>query len=690
MTAFDRLHPAVQYHVVNSLGWSTLRPTQLQAIDPIHSGRHCLLLAPTAGGKTEAAIIPLLSRMEIEQWHGLSVLYVCPIKALLNNLEPRLTRYAGFLGRKVEVWHGDVSDSRKRRALREPPDILLTTPESLEGMLISPRLERQAWFENVRAVVTDELHAIAADDRGWHLRSVLARIDEYTSQPLQRIGLSATVSNPDEILTWFAPSGEKEVIGSSSVSTEADVTVDAVGNLDNAATIISRLYRREKRLVFCDSRANAEKLGASLNQLGIRTFVSHASLSASERRHAETAFAEERDCVIVATSTLELGIDVGDLDRVIQIDSPASVSSFLQRMGRSGRRTGSRRNCLFLTTSEQGLLTALGVCQLWSQAWVEAACPPPAPWNVVAQQALLYVLEKGRVVERTLCDALYRSFPELDYLEITRLVEDLLDKAYLFTDAENVVQIGQASERAFAGSHYRDLMVTFTGPDLLLARHGSSELGYLDPSMFSEFGAPHVVLLSGRSWKVREIDWRKRAAWLEPVREGGKARWIGGGREFSADLAQAIRTVLEKGEVTHVTLSKRAITALEDIRDSIPSTVEAVQVVSPVRYKVWTFAGSAANRTRMLHETTRGAYKFDGLSVDYRRDPRIEPENWSPRHIDEKALIELAKSIKFNEMLPVDYALQTIRQRRLTECFEGKRSLRDVVNSNNNSREGVE
>lgn len=189
MTAFDRLHPAVQYHVVNSLGWSTLRPTQLRAIDPIHSGRHCLLLAPTAGGKTEAAIIPLLSRMEIEQWHGLSVLYVCPIKALLNNLEPRLTRYAGFLGRKVEVWHGDVADSRKRRALREPPDILLTTPESLEGMLISPRLERQAWFENVRAVVTDELHAIAADDRGWHLRSVLARIDEYTSQPLQRIGL---------------------------------------------------------------------------------------------------------------------------------------------------------------------------------------------------------------------------------------------------------------------------------------------------------------------------------------------------------------------------------------------------------------------------------------------------------------------------------------------------------------------
>ncbi len=123
MSEFEQLHPSLQYHVVNTLGWSTLRPTQLAAIAPIHAGTHCLLLAPTAGGKTEAAAIPILSRMLVEAWPGTSVLYVCPIKALLNNLEPRLSHYAGLVGRRVEVWHGDISQSRKNRALKDAPDM---------------------------------------------------------------------------------------------------------------------------------------------------------------------------------------------------------------------------------------------------------------------------------------------------------------------------------------------------------------------------------------------------------------------------------------------------------------------------------------------------------------------------------------------------------------------------------------
>ena len=312
MSEFEQLHPSLQYHVVNTLGWSTLRPTQLAAIAPIHAGTHCLLLAPTAGGKTEAAAIPILSRMLVEAWPGTSVLYVCPIKALLNNLEPRLSHYAGLVGRRVEVWHGDISQSRKNRALKDVPDILLTTPESVEAMLISARVDRPAWFGNLQAVIVDELHAFAGDDRGWHLRSVLHRLDQYLERPLQRIGLSAMVSNPSELLAWLAPIGSRSVVGSASVSTDADVTIDHVGSLENAATVIARLHRGEKRLVFCDSRSSAEQLSSMLRTHAIRTFVSHASLSLSERRQAEAAFSEERDCVIVATSTLELGIDVGE------------------------------------------------------------------------------------------------------------------------------------------------------------------------------------------------------------------------------------------------------------------------------------------------------------------------------------------------------------------------------------------
>lgn len=678
-SAFERLHPAVQYHVVNSLGWSSLRPTQLDAIAPIHEGRHCLLLAPTAGGKTEAAFIPVLSRMATEGWRGASVLYVCPIKALLNNLEPRLSRYAGLLGRAVEVWHGDVAATRKRRVLDNPPDVLLTTPESLEGMLVSPRIERQGWFGNLRVVIADELHAFAADDRGWHLRSVLARIDAYGSQPLQRIGLSATVSNPDELLTWFAPQGERQVVGSSAVSTDADVTVDHVGSLDNAAIVISRLHRGEKRLVFCDSRSSAEKLGAALNQMGVRTFVSHASLSASERRQAEAAFAEERDCAIVATSTLELGIDVGDLDRVIQIDAPSTVGSFLQRMGRSGRRAGSRRNCLFLATTDSALLNALGIVNLWSRGWVEAAVPPPEPWNVVAQQALLMVLEAGRTTAQDLVDGLGRSFPELPIDGVRLVVDHLAEAGHLAREDEGTLQIGPQAEREYSGGHYRDLMATFTGAALLTARHGASEVGYLDPTVLAGQGDVLVVLLAGRSWRVREVDWKRRLVWLEPAQEGGRARWTGGGRGMSAELAASIRDVLSAGEVNGATLSRRARAAFDSVRDETPVTIDhlPVQADGTGRFRLWTYAGTAANRTLMLTYKRAGAYRFDGLGVDFRVDPRLAMRDIAGGSVPEADVIELTTGLKFVGLLPTAMAISVVKARMLVDTVKVQGPLAD-------------
>jgi ATP-dependent Lhr-like helicase len=322
VTAFDRLHPSLQHHIVNSLGWRELRALQEQAIAPVLDGRHCLLLAPTAGGKTEAAIFPLLSRMLAEDWRGLSVLYVRPIRALLNNLEERLSHYAGLVGRSCGLWHGDVSQAVKSRTLAEPPDILLTTPESLEALLISNRTDKPYFFGSVKVVVVDEIHAFAGDDRGWHLLAVLDRIVRLAGHPLQRIGLSATVGNSGELLHWLVASSEAEgdvIAPPTSAPSAADVTIDYVGNIQNAATVLKLLYAGEKRLVFCDSRARTEELAALLRSEGVPTFVSYSSLSVEERHDAERAFREGRDCVIVATSTLELGIDVGDLDRVILI-----------------------------------------------------------------------------------------------------------------------------------------------------------------------------------------------------------------------------------------------------------------------------------------------------------------------------------------------------------------------------------
>jgi ATP-dependent Lhr-like helicase len=675
VSEFELLHPALQYHVVNTLGWSRLRPTQLAAIAPIHAGRHCLLLAPTAGGKTEAAVLPILSRMLIESWPATSVLYVCPIKALLNNLEPRLAHYAGLVGRRVEVWHGDVARSRKQRALREAPDILLTTPESIEAMLISVRIDRPAWFGRLRAVIVDELHAFAGDDRGWHLRALLYRLDRYLEQPAQRIGLSATVSNPDELLAWVAPGGDGAVIGSASVSTDADVTIDHVGSVENAATVIARLHRGEKRLVFCDSRSRAEQLGSRLRDQGVRTFISHASLSAAERRQAEAAFAEERDCVIVATSTLELGIDVGDLDRVIQIDAPASVSSFLQRMGRTGRRAGGRRNCLFLATNDDAFLLALGITQKWSEAWVEAAVPPAEPWHIAAQQALVLSLERAELPTQELVGLLQGAFPELPPADIAALVEHLVERHFLACTA-GVMQVGAEAERRYARGHWRELLASFSGSSLLIGRHGAAEIGYIDPTVLAGERDARPILLASRSWRVTAVDWSKRIAWLEPAAGGGTARWLGAARSLSRELCQGIRSVLVEGSSPMVALSWRARTALRTLTDEIPMPSECNFVMSrsvgaPVQ--TWTFAGTRANRTLARRASTGGSrVRFDALRV---QAPAVALAAALPERIDLTGdeLAAFHESIKFADCVPRQLLFRTIVARNFETTSGGRR-----------------
>jgi ATP-dependent Lhr-like helicase len=535
-------------------------------------------------------------------------------------------------------------------------------------MLISPSIERKVWFGQIRCVIADELHAFAVGDRGWHLRSVIHRLDRLAPASVQRIGLSATVADPQSLLAWFAPTGAREVVGSSRVTADAEVTIDHVRSLENAALVISRLHRGEKRLVFCDSRTTAEKLGSGLHELGVRTFVSHASLSASARRHAESAFAEERDCVIVATSTLELGIDVGDLDRVIQIDAPSSVSSFLQRMGRSGRRTGTARNCLFLTTSETALLTAGAIARLWSQGWVEAATPPVQPWNVMAQQALLRVIEHGLIPESTLLNDLQSAFPELDAAGIRHVIGYLITHGQLACPQEHLLQIGPTAQAEHERSHYRDLMVTFTGPDLLIGRHGSTEVGYLDPTVL-QGGKPQEplkLLLAGRSWSVREVDWKRRLVWLEPATQGGKARWMGSGRGMSEEVAHAILDLLLTGEVGAAKLSRRAVSTLDELRDSWPTQTHppALRSTSASHHTMWTYAGTNANRRLQLAYRHQGAQGSDGLTLTWRIDPRLLGDLAANRpELSEPEIQELAQPFKFAELLPPEAVRRMVEGR---------------------------
>ena len=224
--------------------------------------------------------------------------------------------------------------------------------------------------------------------------------------------------------------------------------------MSNAAKVIAALYRGEKRLVFCDSKRLVEELGAQLRELGVTTHLIHASLSLDERQRAERAFAEGRDCVIVSTSALELGIDVGDLDRVIQVNAPLTVAAFLQRLGRSGRRPGTRRNCLFLALREDDLLLAAGLLLAWSRGFVEPVAAPPSPRHITAQQLLALCLQEGRVGERT-----WQEWLPVPALTDPRapITAYLLEQGFLEPDGRDAVHRpgGRAAVRAPA----------FHGPD---------------------------------------------------------------------------------------------------------------------------------------------------------------------------------------------------------------------------------
>ena len=676
---FERLHAAVQHHVVNSLGWRSLRPLQSLSIEPLLAGEHALLLAPTAQGKTEAAFLPLLSRMLTEEWKGLSVLYVCPLRALLNNLHPRLERYAGFVGRRAGLWHGDVADSVRRRILSEPPDVLLTTPESIEVMLTSRRVDRPWLLGNLRAAVIDELHAFAGDDRGWHLLSGLERVARFAGRDVQRVGLSATIGNPEALLDWLAGSsgGPRRVVAApQGPAADADVKVDHVGSIENAAYVISRLHPDEKRLVFCDSRSRVEELSYSLREAGVEARASHSSLSAAERRQAEAAFAGGGSSVIVATSTLELGIDIGDLDRVIQVDSPGTVSSFLQRMGRTGRRPGTRRNYLFLTTSRDAHLLACGLVRLWAKGFVEPVVPPPSPFHILAQQILALTLQTGGLSRGEWREwvAGMPGFRALPSDALDRIERHLLDEEFLFDDG-GILSFGPEGEASFGGRKFLELLSVFSSDPLFAVRYGSKDVGRVDPASFqlAREGAA-VLLLGGRPWRVTQIDWKERIAWVEPASEAGRSLWLGSGAPLSFEVCQSIRDALiDPSSVPGLT--KRGTEALQSAVTLFPvlsgdSTTVVQEAPDKVRW--WTFAGLRANAALAEHLAAQGlsVTSRDNFGITLRERSEIpvsqaldrlrsRPIDASPSALATEAL----DGLKFAECVPTDLAIEMLRAR---------------------------
>jgi ATP-dependent Lhr-like helicase len=675
--AFDRISPALQYHVVNVLGWRTLRPVQEQAVHAVMDGANCIVLAPTAGGKTEAALLPALSLIDSGDWPSPSVLYIAPIRALLNNLEPRLERLAGLVSRRSFVWHGDIGFSARQRALREGVDLIAITPESLEALLLSTRMSARQVLGQIRLVIVDEVHAFAGDDRGTHLVAILERVVRIAGRDLQRIGLSATVGNPAEISSWLSGSSEREqrVIQPAGKRIKAELAVDYVGNLENAARVIERLHPGRKRLVFADSRRRVEKLGHLLAARGVDVYVSHSSLAASERRAAESAFEQGTSCVIVATSALELGIDVGDLDHVLQIDATPTVSGFLQRMGRTGRRPGTVSNCTFLSTSDEALLQAVALLRLYEAGFVEPIQPDRRALHLLAHQLMALSLQLDGVARDRWWSWLKGAagFAEVSERDREQLLGHMIAKG-IIADVDHRLILGPEGERRYGRRRFQELYAVFSAPPELTVVHGPSEIGTIDRSFLEAHDqATLTFVLAGRPWQVSQIDWRRGICHVLPTEAGRYPAWPGQPRFLSRELCESVRQVL-LDDRHEPWLSRRARKALDEIRDQHAFLRGAGSIVSHQdRTEWWTFAGGRANTllSRLLQPDVgtsprSGNFKVELRTADtasaYRAIERMaDSARWDEEVINNAARIgNRARLSKLQPCLPEQQELALI------------------------------
>ncbi len=602
MEAFDRLSPALQHQVVSGLGWTGLRPVQEQATHAILDGANCVILAPTAGGKTEAALLPLLSRMDTEDHEPVSVLYVAPIRALLNNQEPRLRTLSELVGRTAGKWHGDVGLSARKRMLRAKPDILAITPESLEAMFLSTRVPPEHLLSHIRAIVIDEVHAFASDDRGAHLVSLIERITRVSGHDIQRIGLSATVGDPEDIVAWLSGSSMRpgRVVNQGGGRREPKLVLDHVGNTDNAAMLIERMFPGTRRLVFVDSRRGVERLGHTLAQRGVDVFLSHSSLALSERTAAEAAFTEGSNCVIVATSALELGLDVGDLDHVIQVDAPSTVSSFLQRMGRTGRRSGTTANCTFLCTDEDSVLQAAALLELNVRGFVESADASRWSPHVLAQQLISLAMQERGVPTLEWWDRLdgCSAFAEISVHTRTAIATHMVNEGIL-NEIEYRLVLGDKGQQLYGAKNFLELYAVFSTPRVLRVLHGAQEIGMVDAFFLQdEDRRSAAFVLGGRPWRIVHVNWKGGTCEVVPADHGVYPRWTGRPTLLSWQLCQAMRELLV-GEQTRPWWSKRATAVIEEMRGShafLHDTAQPLTNEIDGAIKWWTHAGGRGNR----------------------------------------------------------------------------------------------
>ena len=405
----DFLHPKVR-DLIDSRNW-TLSSIQRLSMKDLVSGHDRVLVSPTGSGKTEAAILPLASRFMNEGWEGLSILYITPLRALNRDIDRRLGEMLEPLGISVGLRHGDTSQKERTKQSKNPPNLLITTPETAQIMLLGSRLRRH--LSGLNAVILDEVHDLASSERGAQLLVGLERIAEYCPDSFQRIGLSATVGNPNETAKWLSKDAIP-IIGPSPRSTQVVVHREAPTPSDEAESVVwassphsvaahrrlaKSLSEEYPALVFVNSRNAAESVSQRLRSLNenILLGVHHGSLAAETRKKMEDGLRNGELNAIVCTSSLELGIDIGSIKRVHQIQSPRAVDRLLQRMGRAEHVIGGTGRGELLAWETDEVAEGAVIARRAMAGELEGVEWRNNPGIVAANQFLQMSIERGVV-----------------------------------------------------------------------------------------------------------------------------------------------------------------------------------------------------------------------------------------------------------------------------------------------------
>jgi ATP-dependent Lhr-like helicase len=558
--AFDLLGPELRA-LLRDEGFE--RPTAAQelAMPRILAGEHVLLLAPTGMGKTESAILPLFERMlrrraQGKQERGIQLLYVTPLRALNRDLLGRLEAWGARLGIDVAVRHGDTPQSERVMQSKRPPDMLITTPETCQVLLTGRTL--RGHLKALRAVVVDEVHELAEDERGAQLSVALERIARLRGQDLQRVGLSATVGDPAEVARFLGGEGRRVEIVKVPVAKRLDVRVDSPEPGPRDALAADRIYSRPDQaaylrvcleairahratLLFVNTRETAEVLTARTRLLDARfpLGVHHGSLSREARVAAEEDFKAGRLKGLVCTSSMELGIDIGEADLVLQYNSPRQVVRLVQRVGRAGHRADLVSNGLILATDPDDICEAAVIARRALAEELERFRMPEKPLDVLANQLVAMGFEGVRslgdawdVLRRA---APFRGLTEEEVLEVARQLQDL---HILHLDEGG----GYRRKRRSFEYFFENLSMIPDERSLPVINIASGRaVARLDEGFIRTFVEPNAVFIcQGKPWKV--VEQAEDAIRVEPVLDpvGAIPSWVGEEIPVPQEVAQEV------------------------------------------------------------------------------------------------------------------------------------------------------